>query len=420
MRPEANEEYFRQLLAPTAAELEHVEQLRTRSQFDRNGRVDRASVTSVTPSRPHTWQPVDLLAAELDPPEPPTIGPGLFYPGLRHVVSGPGEACKSWLLLAAATIELRAGRSVLWIDFEQGRQETLGRLRNLQVADDDVRRFLYVQPVDPIWDALGDVQELLEETRPTLVVIDAFLGLLGQHALDENSGLDVERAWRDIIEPLRHTGAAVVLIDHVVKDRDRRDGPIGSQRKKSGADVVLGVDIVAGHPFGRGHTGRVTVTTLKDRPGWLPRPRAADVELRSAPDGTVTITITPGRTQSVGQTTRRTWYMEQISRFLEESPGATAAAIEKSIGKRADWVRQARDLLVTENYVDVEHGGQGRPSKYTSTRLYREAEDPTPSTPSDPVPTPSRTGSVRTSSTPSTPVPNGRGGGTRSPWPHEP
>src|SRR5438128_165871 len=47
---------------------------------------------------PHTWTPIDIVALESTPPEPPAIG-GLIYPGRRHIVSGEPEALKSWFAL---------------------------------------------------------------------------------------------------------------------------------------------------------------------------------------------------------------------------------------------------------------------------------------------------------------------------------
>ena len=45
------------------------------------------------PDNPHSWQPVDLLGAALNPPAPPSIE-GIVYPGRRHVFSGEPESGK--------------------------------------------------------------------------------------------------------------------------------------------------------------------------------------------------------------------------------------------------------------------------------------------------------------------------------------
>ena len=54
--------------------------------------------------QPSRWTRVVLAAFIGLPAEVPTIA-GLFYAARRHLISGPGEALKTWLCLAAVVVE---------------------------------------------------------------------------------------------------------------------------------------------------------------------------------------------------------------------------------------------------------------------------------------------------------------------------
>jgi hypothetical protein len=100
---------------------------------------------------------------------------------------------------------------------------------------------------------------VIADHPPSLVVFDAFAGLLDLHNLDGNKTGDVERGYRAIIEPWRANGAATIVIDHVVKARgDRGRFAAGSERKLGAVDVHIGLETI--EPFGRGRSGRAKVT----------------------------------------------------------------------------------------------------------------------------------------------------------------
>jgi hypothetical protein len=64
---------------------------------------------------PSSWLPFDLGERTTNPPAPPDLV-GLLYLGKYHLLSGESEAMKTWLALAAAVEELRAGHGVYWVD----------------------------------------------------------------------------------------------------------------------------------------------------------------------------------------------------------------------------------------------------------------------------------------------------------------
>jgi hypothetical protein len=321
----------------------------------------------------HTWIPQDIVTAGDGAPEKPTIMQ-TFYPGRRHLVSGEPEALKSWLAQVACADQMLLGETVMYVDLEMTPSEILSRLRCLGLGDDIIRdKFVYLRPDGPIGfgDASRDLDELIDARRPSVTVIDSFIGILQLHGLSPKDDLDIETCYATIVDRFRRHNGAPIVLDHVVKDRDARGRwSTGSERKVGAADVHLGLQVV--QQFGRGRTGAAMIATHKDRPGYLRRPYHAEFELRSDAD---TFAITwdlrePGKTAAAGP--RPTWYMEKVSTYLE---GMTIPAsrnqTEKAVGGKSNYVRKAMDILTDEGYVREEDGAKG--GRYlVSMKPYRQ------------------------------------------------
>ena len=341
--------------------------------------------------RPHSWQPVNLIDAETAPPAPPSVL-DVFYAGARHVPSGEPEAFKSWIALVACVDEIQAGNAVVYVDFEMGGSETLQRLRALGAPDELIAdRFVYVEPTEPLPDPsiLADVLELIAERQPTLIVVDSLMGLLELHGLDPNSGVDIERLYRTVVNPLREHGAAIVVLDHLVKQKDARGKfVIGSERKIGVAEVHLTVEVKA--PFGRGRTGEARLVTKKDRRGWLARPTAAELTLRSdTTTGRVTWQLDTRDRDTQPPPFRPTHLMQRVSSYLEtRTEPVSRTTILADVQGKAQALRIAIDTLISEGHAHATEGPRNA-SLLTSTKPYREAND---TTPSHPVPTPSQDG----------------------------
>lgn len=331
----------------------------------------------------HTWQPVDLIAAESAPPDPPTIGgdPGLLYPARRHVISGEPESLKSWLLLILSVLEIRAGRCVFYIDLEMGRRDTLARIRDLGLTDEEISTgFVYFEPAEALSgsEITSYVDELLQTRLPSLVVFDAMVGALAIHALDPNSAVDVERFYRTVIDAFRKHGAAVAILDHVVKDKDSRGRWVsGSERKLGATDVHLGLEVIS--PFSRGSKGAAKILVHKDRPGYLPRPRAGELHLQSDRDtGRIEWEFRaaqPGDSRAEGKKFRPYFLMERVSRHLElKTEPISKAVLQVEVTGKKPAIRAAIAILIEEGYASSETSGQTHLIR--SVRPYREADDP--------------------------------------------
>ena len=69
--------------------------------------------------------------------------------------------------------------------------------------------------------------------NPAIIVIDGVESFASAHGYDTNSNSDWANLVREALAPLYQTGAAVVLVDHVVKNRQTSgDYPIGAVQKK--------------------------------------------------------------------------------------------------------------------------------------------------------------------------------------------
>jgi AAA domain-containing protein len=325
----------------------------------------------------HSWRASDLVALGAAIPEPPAIG-GLFYPGRRHVVSGEAESGKSWLALAVAANELRADRGVVWIDADDmGPAAVLERLRGLGVDDERIGdSFAYLRPSEPIGEAsVRDVTSLVVKLSSRLVVYDAFNPALALHGFDPNSSRDVEDFFRQAVDPFCQIGAAVVLPDHVIKQREGRGKyAYGSERKQTGVDVHLG--LVAVEAFGRGRTGKAKLSVHKDRPGFLERPSPGLFVLASnEADGGCAWRIEPDHSVSDEGGFRPTNLMEKVSRLLEQAGEPRSRnQIEQSVkGHKTDWKRKAIDVLIEEGFAVEVVSGQTRLAK--SVRPFRESDE---------------------------------------------
>jgi hypothetical protein len=327
-----------------------------------------------TPHGAHSWLPLNLVARRANPPAPPEIV-GLFYPGYNHLVSGESEALKTWLALAAAADELRAGRGVLWVDADDvGEGALLERLRLLGVDDDAIaRRFAYVLPDEPLDEARrDDVLEVVRARACRLAVLDGFNPLLVLQGLNPDSGTDVETFYR-LIDPIRKAPTAVYLSDNVVKAREARGAwAIGSERKKSKAEVHLGMRTLV--PLIRGGTGRAKIEVHKDRPGHLQRPSPGVLVIETGGER-CTWEIRPDESRDAEGDFRPTALMEKVSRYLELQSDATSRnQIEAMKLGKAEYVRVAIDRLVVEGFA-TEFDGPRRARLVRLERRFREDED---------------------------------------------
>lgn len=312
-----------------------------------------------------SWTPIDLAVAGAEPPEPPTIA-SLIYPGRVHVLSGEPGSLKSFTALAVMADQVRAGRTVAYIDLENGPGETRSRLSALGLTDEEISAaVLYLRPTEPLTPGrqLAAFLALLEARNPSLVTIDGYTGSLALCGGDPNSSIDIERHHRTVVEPLRSTGAAILLIDALVKNRESRGRfSIGSERKIAVADVHLGFSVVL--PLRRGGRGIVRLAVHKDRPGYLASPRAGDIHFESSDAGArLTWALEAVANPAEGEQAsgfRPTVLMDRVLAFLAgQTDPVSQRLLVSSVSGKTDYLLSAIELLFREGQIREERGAHG-------------------------------------------------------------
>jgi hypothetical protein len=285
-----------------------------------------------------SWAPIDLgpyLRGEIIRPEP-TVGLfrrdglQLLYPGKEHTVIGEMESGKSWYALGCAAAVINTGRHVVYVHFEEADpSDTVERLVALGVRDQDIDgpKFQFRGPERGV--KLSDLAKLLDPV-PALVILDGVneaMALHGWGIRDEDGAAAYRRC---LVKPCTRSRAAVLSLDHVVKDAERRTRtPLGSIHKGNGLTGSL-IELVNAEPFGRGQRGRSHVYVNKDRPGYLRR--------NGRPTKTPGITymgeLVIDDTHQHNPFVEMTFYAPTKEEETTETP--TGAASTRSLGARDD------------------------------------------------------------------------------------
>jgi hypothetical protein len=290
----------------------------------------------------------------------------MFYPGRLHSIFAEPEAMKTWLALTAAAAELALGNSVLYLDFEDEEGGIVSRLLALGVPAAQVaERFYYFRP-DGRFDGLGRAAVAPYLAAPTtFAVIDGVTEAMGLCGLKTKDDTDVAEFWRLLPRWLAGYGPAVLLLDHVVKDRETRGRwATGSQHKLSGLNgsAFLLESIT---PLAPGQTGKSRVRVAKDRPGQVRKNALpgsggalhwfADFMVESQLDGSAIASL-PAPIQQEGPF-RPTALMKKVSAALvtAREPLSVRGVLDRVPGKQ-DAVRRALAVLVDEGYVTVKPG----------------------------------------------------------------
>lgn len=335
-----------------------------------------------------TWWPKDLdvvLSGE-NPEPPPTVlarvdGSALFYAGKVNGIIGPSESGKSWIALEAVAQELRHRRPVLYLDFEDTVGGIVSRLRALGVEDELMCRsaqlLAYVGPEEALHAvAYAEYAQVLRARAWSLIVFDGVNAAMTQDGLDLISNTDATKFFTKITRPASMTGAAVVTIDHVPKDQEKRGkGGIGAQAKRAtitGAAVYVDVN----EPFGRGRSGSLSLTVDKDRPGFV-RGEAnvsgtwAEVTVTAREDGGVAVTFdVPAEVTKSGTTNAQAEKLRgRVMSYLAEiAAEVSSTTVANSVtGKRGDVLEQLA-WLSENGYVWRRKDPKGRGGQLHSTR----------------------------------------------------
>jgi hypothetical protein len=340
-----------------------------------------------------TWRPVDLrtvLAVGYEQPTP-TVGVvldcdfQLWYAGRINAVFGDSGGGKTWVAYKAVAEALLAGRDAVVIDYEDHPAACVARLIALGVPQDVVYdRLCYIQPQER-WclPAEAALVETLASRDVQVAVLDSTGEGMSLDSVNPNSDDEVARWFRGAARFLTRSGAAVILIDHTVKGQANGrniDFASGSQRKRAAVNGAAYLLEVLQAPS-RTNDGKLKLVVKKDRFGWRKHESVACyIEMLNQDDGSIDMTLTapdPAKAEE-SRSARRTWYMEQVSRFIEkqEFPPSLRSVLAAPIGRAGggtskEYVKDAINTLRDEGYISSE---KGKP--FVMGRTYRESEDP--------------------------------------------
>lgn len=338
---------------------------------------------------PPSWSPVDL-SMYLDgsyQPEQPTMftrtdGVSLLYPGLVHDIHGESESGKSLVAQTIAAGLIQSGQQVVYLDFESGPGPLSQRMLALGCTPDQIRAlFVYVRPeLNPYALTETDAFRALLGLRPALVVLDGVTDALVQFGAGSDSNDEITKWHRYVPRTIvDRTGAALVLIDHVVKSADTRGRfAIGGQAKLATIDGASYAAEIR-EPIGKGMRGLVVLRIGKDRPGTI-RPqcgawRATD-RSQEAVRVVIDSTADPNRihweflppetsVDDPAEPERERRFipygpMERVSKLVQGRPDGryrradVVSSIEARYGTKRTHITQAVTILLEDGYLATE------------------------------------------------------------------
>jgi hypothetical protein len=323
------------------------------------------------------WRPADVRPY-LDPdwrPEEPTLfaredGKALWYRSNVNWLYGASGSGKTWVALMAAVQEMRAGRHVTWVHYEDPLPDKLvHRLKLLGASDGEIiERFHVLVVGTSMVGGMPFLRPVNAYYASGLLVIDSIGEAIGADGIAVK---DDERftAWiHGTVRVLAADGLSVLGIDHLPMGDPERLDPVGSFRKKA---AVTGAMFLAQapKPFTQTQAGYLTLTCAKDRSGvWARGQVAATVHLRPGDDSplawSVVGPIAEGSEGDAGAEPELILLARKIYRELERAGqpmkrDGLMARLALAVRARDSTKRKALNLAIEWGWV-IESVGPGR------------------------------------------------------------
>lgn len=194
-------------------------------------------------------------------------GLALIYPGLLHWVMGEPGCGKTWMALVAELAAVQAGIPSLYLDYEGSRRIVGARLAHLGASEYDAGQIAYVRPQGGSTTTGPGALRLVQERAIGLVVIDGAAKAMAREGLDEDRASDVLGFLERMVWPLCEAEAAVVILDHVPKDKDNRGRWARGSGAKLGEVDGAAYSVRVGKAWSRSQAGYAAIDVAKDREG---------------------------------------------------------------------------------------------------------------------------------------------------------
>lgn len=360
---------------------------------------------------PSSWRFEDLtdLANGVELPPVPTVfhredGIGLFYRGCVNDLHGEPGCGKSLLAQCAVAQELNLRNHVIYIDYEDNAKNVVKRLLLMGVKGEYIVRYLHYvrpsgKPSSPT--SIDGWRKTLDYAQQaTLSIIDGVTSCLAYAGLDSNSGDDIAAWYNTMPRLIAAKGPAVVLIDHVIKNKESRGRYAGGSMQKLALIDGISYSVTMQRPVGKGVKGLIVISSGKDRiseieehcavnwsSGGSHLREAARITIDSTDPNRMRVTIgIPNRMPHQDDEQRRelerpTGLMEKISRIIENSPEEPSQSEiidllkEDGSSARKTTILTALSRLMEGEWVSSRSGRNNR-SIYASVSPYRQMDDP--------------------------------------------
>ncbi len=349
-------------------------------------------------------------------------GQYLLYSGKLNWLSAPPEAFKSWTMLLASVQEMYDNnRSVVYIDFEDDEVTLCERLYAIAVGQgydnpDDLAMYWVSGPAfaDGTRDASRKLFHYQAQSKPfdmklrswvlkhikngaRLVTIDGCATAIALANLNENDNSDVNKWISAVAYPLTSAGAAVCVIDHVVKN-STPNGSSFANRAPRGAGSKLAavsgtaISFTVKEAASVYSEGRIELSIDKDRPGRVnvqkrsgKRIAGVLVAKPTTEENKEGLNLSILAAEEVAQLAEQKRFdlvaAEHISRIVTELGPISKTEIRRVLKERADkkgsqgfrteTTVAAMKFLVDNGYVSVEK--ESKTDLMTSLKDYKAA-----------------------------------------------
>lgn len=212
----------------------------------------------------------DILDGDLQP-ELPTISPSLsgeclLYAGRINEIHGEPSVGKTNITLALIKVEIESGNDVLFIDPEDNPIGIIKRAIAFGISKKAIREHLkYVH--DPSPDDIKKVLAWSIRHHPAIVSFDGLAELISLCGYKEDDAVSILAFFREYVRPFTHSGAAILLSDHVVKSTENRGTWSRGSGAKMGRYDGVSYMVSLAKPYSPKHAGAVKFTIAKDRNG---------------------------------------------------------------------------------------------------------------------------------------------------------
>ena len=305
------------------------------------------------------WIPFDQFEQPTEPPVPfftrDDERPLLYWRALSWIYGSPGSG-KSWAALMAAKEALHRDYNVAFIDYEDTASAFKERALVLGLYDHLATGHLRYVPGHDL--ELGHRAEIAEwaagDDGEGLVIIDS----AGSSGAPDDGPAGLPEWLAEHIRPFTllpdSKRPALLVVDHIPKNRGRAAGPIGAQAKLR---AVTGIAMrTTGRPWTRSESGSITLHCEKDRRGYWQRGTPMATIVGGWQDGTFGWQVTEPTENEISPPTSVSEVEDAIAQVLEAHPQGISYTkmrdpVREIVHAQYSTIRNVLTQLVKEEIV---------------------------------------------------------------------